>query len=308
MGKVYFEDNDDLIDIRYDNVFKAVFTKNTPASIGALSRLVSALIGRDVTVASILANEPPIENIKDRQIRFDINCRTKGGELLDVEMSFNPDPYEPVRLEFHTGKLFTGQEIRGADKTYDDLKRAYQIAILVREQFFMDDIFLHNFEYYDPEHQVALNGRSRIITLELSKLDKIVEKHTSEMSVQEHWAVFFQYLTDKEKRQKINEILEREEGISMASEVLLRISKDENERARLLSELKYELDHQSKLVHAKREGMKKGLEKGLEKGMQKERLETARKALKKGLPIKTICEITSLDEDTIKSLGPDRGG
>ena len=59
MAKIRFEENDDLIDIRYDNVFKAVFTRDTPASRGALSRLVSALIGRDVEVVTITANEPP---------------------------------------------------------------------------------------------------------------------------------------------------------------------------------------------------------------------------------------------------------
>ncbi|MCL2130332.1 MAG: hypothetical protein FWH35_08270, partial [Treponema sp.] len=36
---------------------------------------------------------------------------------------------------------------------------------------------------------------------------------------QESWAVYFRYLTDKGKRYKINEILEHEEGIAMASDV-----------------------------------------------------------------------------------------
>jgi hypothetical protein len=49
-----------------------------------------------------------------------------------------------------------------------------------------------------------------------------------------------------------------EEGIAMASELLLTISKDEAERARLLSEYKYQMDMQSKLVHAKRVGKQKG--------------------------------------------------
>jgi hypothetical protein len=40
----------------------------------------------------------------------------------------------------------------------------------------------------------------------------------------------------------------------MAGEVLLTISRDEIERARLMSEYKYELDTQSKVVQAKREG------------------------------------------------------
>jgi len=44
--KIQFDDSNDLIDICYDNVFKAVFTKETPESRGALSRLVSAFIDR----------------------------------------------------------------------------------------------------------------------------------------------------------------------------------------------------------------------------------------------------------------------
>jgi hypothetical protein len=192
----------------------------------------------------------------------------ENGELVNVEMSLNPDPFEPVRLEFHAGKLFTGQDIRGSEKTYDDLRSAYQIAILAKERFFADDSPFHTFEYYDPAHKVPLNGRSRIITVELSKTEQVLEKPIVEMSAQEHWAVFFRYLTDKAKRRKINEIIDHEEGIAMASEVLITISKDEVERARLVSEYKYQLDTQSKLVHAKREGLREGRLEGLQEGRQ----------------------------------------
>jgi hypothetical protein len=74
------------------------------------------------------------------------------------------------------------------------------------------------------------------------------------MNAVEHWGVFFQYLTDMAQRKKINELIDYEEGIAMASEILMSISKDEAEKARLLSEYKYQLDLQSKLVHAKRQG------------------------------------------------------
>jgi hypothetical protein len=133
MTKIRFDETDDLIDICLDNVFKAVFTRNTPESQGALSSLLSAIIGRKLEVVAITTNEPPIDNLRDRQIRFDINCRTEKGQLVNVEMSLNPDAYEPVRLEFHAGKLFTGQDVRGTDKSYDDLKEAYQIAIVAKE-------------------------------------------------------------------------------------------------------------------------------------------------------------------------------
>jgi predicted transposase/invertase (TIGR01784 family) len=265
VSRVQFTETDDLIDIRFDNVFKAVFTRDTPQSKGALSRLISALIGVKITVATITANEPPIDNLRDRQIRFDIACKAEDGELINVEMSLNPDPLEPVRLEFYAGKLFIGQDIRGKERSYADLQFAYQIAILANEQFFPDENAFHTFLYYDPVHNVSLNGRSRILTVELSKMDKVVEKPTDKMSTQELWAVFFEYLTDPAKREKINEILEIEEGIAMASEVLITISKDEVERARLVSEYKYQLDTQSKMVHAKREGIKEGAQKEREK-------------------------------------------
>jgi predicted transposase/invertase (TIGR01784 family) len=263
-----------------------VFVKNTPESTGALSKLVSALISRDVTIVSLLANEPAIENLRDRQIRYDINCRAENGELVNVEMCLDPKPYEPVRLEFHTAKLFIGQDIRGIDKSYDDLKRTYQIAILVNEQFFPDKEFLHTFEYYDSIRGVSLNGRTQIITLELTKLDKVVEKPIKEMNVSERWAIFFKYLTDKSKRDMINEILEVEEGIAMASQVLLKVSRDEEERARLMRDEKIELDYWGGLPDAKKEG----------------RIEVAQKALEKNLPIDIIQEITGLDVEVISGL------
>jgi len=294
MQKIQFDEEDDLIDIRYDNVFKAVFTKDNPSSRGAISRLISALINREVSVSAISTNEPPVDNLRDRQIRFDICCKTENGELINVEMSLNPKPFEPVRLEFHVGKLFTSQDIRGVGRSYDSLKEAYQIAILAKERFFPDGLFLHTFKYYDPDRLTSLNGRSRIITLELSKLNKVVEKPVSKMSVQELWAVYFGYLTDKGKRSKINEILRQEEGIAMASEVLINISKDEVERFRMLSELKYELDTQSNLAYAKSEGREEGLKIGLE--------EVARKALAEGASMEFIQKITGLDIEAIKKL------
>ena len=80
----------------------------------------------------------------------------------------------------------------------------------------------------------------------------------------------------------------------MASEVLLNISKDEIERLRLMSELKYELDTQSKLVQAKREGRQEGQQEGRE--------DVARNALAKGLSIEMVHDITGLDIETIKGI------
>jgi len=141
-----------VLDIRYDPVFKAVFTKETTNSRTALSHLISSLIGRTVTVDTIIANEPPIDDTRQRYLRFDIACKTGKGELINVEMAFNPYASEPVRLEYHAARLFVGQGLHGQDKTYDDLKETYQIAILAKERFFPDENFVHNFLYYDQNN------------------------------------------------------------------------------------------------------------------------------------------------------------
>jgi predicted transposase/invertase (TIGR01784 family) len=284
--ELVFDETDDPIDICLDNVFKAVFTKNIPESRGALSNLLSVLTGRELAVVAITANEPPIDNIRDRQIRFDINCKAKDGELVNVEMSLNPDVFEPIRLEFHAGKLFTGQDIRGKRRNYGDLKESWQIAFLVKRRFFPDDDFFHNFQYYDPIRRISLKGRSRIITLELSKVERVGEKAVAEMTKQEHWAFFFRYLTDKRKRDKINEVIANEEGIAMASEVLISISRDEVERARLMSEYKYVVDLQSKVVYAERERDR----------------EIARNLKTLGISIGQIAQATGLTEQQINEL------
>jgi len=200
---IQFNDEDELLDIRYDNIFKAVFTRDTPASKGALSGLVSALIERKVSVQTITANEPAANNTFDRSIRFDIACRAESGELINIEMSFNPNPHELSRLEYYASRQFSGQGIFG-DKSYRNLAQTFQIAILGKEKFFPDDVLVHTFQYFDPVHNVDLGGKSRIITVELQKTERIIDKPAVEMATSEKWSIFFQYLTIKNKRAKIN--------------------------------------------------------------------------------------------------------
>ena len=257
-AETLFDDSEELLNICWDNVFKAVFANETRASRKALSRLVSAVIGRDLEALEITANEPPPESLRHRQIRFDISCKTADGEQVNVEMCLNPDEFEPVRLEYYAARLFGIQDIRGEGRTYSDLKPTYQIAILVNRTFFPDGDFFHSFEYYDSVRCVSLGGRTCIHTLELGKLEEVSKKPVVDMSNQELWAVFFRYLNDPDMRWKINQIAKREEGIKMAGTVLLGISRNEAERARLESEYKAEVDLQSKLGGAERKGRREG--------------------------------------------------
>jgi len=72
----------------------------------------------------------------------------------------------------------------------------------------------------------------------------------------------------------------------MAGQVLLTISKDEKERARLTSEYKFAVDLQSRMVNARRA----------------EKREIAKKLLNRNRPIDEIMEDTGLTLEEIESL------
>jgi len=129
-----------------------------------------------------------------------------------------------------------------------------------------------------------------------------MKKPVAEMTTLERWTVFFKYTPDKEKRELVNEIIKVEEGIAMAGQVLLNISKDEEERARIISEYKYIVDLQSKTVNARREGLEQGRQEGLERGMKRGVKQTARNALGTGMDTDTISKITGLTHGEIENL------
>jgi hypothetical protein len=99
-----------------------------------------------------------------------------------------------------------------------------------------------------------------------------------------------QYLTDRSKRAKINQILQKEEGIAMASEALIEITREDIEWARKLSEEKYLLDTQSERVTAERKGKKEAT------------LNIARNALAEGATPEFVQKITGLDLEIINQL------
>jgi predicted transposase/invertase (TIGR01784 family) len=289
-GPFPFRDGERILDIRYDPVFKAVFTRDTPKSKGALSDLISALIGRVVSVDTIVANEPATSFLGQKKIRYDIACRSKNGEPVNVEMSFHPIDDELNRLEYFASRLFVGQDIQGIDKSYSDLKETYQISILAQKSFFPDKNLTHTFLFYDPQTDVSLDGKIRIITLELEKSAVFINKPVEEMTNTEQWAVFFQYLTDEAKREKIKEIISRKEGIAMATNALYQVTAEEEEYARQTSLMKGELDWRSGMKDARKEGRREAA------------LEYAQKMKADNMSVSQISKYTGLSIETISQL------
>ncbi|AEF86477.1 hypothetical protein TREPR_3299 [Treponema primitia ZAS-2] len=244
---------DDLLDITRDPVFKAVLIRDSPGSRNALRCLVSAAIDQPVTVLSVTANEPPVNNLRDREIRYDIAVKFNDGSLGDIEMTLYPDTHEHLRQEYYLARLFTTQDIKGIEHHYKDLQPAWQISILGKN-IHNDQALVHRFRYYDQENNLSFNGLTAIINIELKKAEQFLDKPIPAMTPIERWSVFFQYALDPERLDLINEILNYDEGVAMATAELLTVSEDERERARIEHELKNQLDWQSGMTNARLEG------------------------------------------------------
>jgi len=84
----------------------------------------------------------------------------------------------------------------------------------------------------------------------------------------------------------------------MAVETLVNITQDEIEYARLCNQIKSQLDYQSGMVNAKREG--------LTEGREERDMEIIRNALAKGFPIETVQELTGIDIKFIQDIQAER--
>jgi predicted transposase/invertase (TIGR01784 family) len=320
---ISFDKDADIFDIRFDAAFKAVFTRDTPQSRGALKGLLACLIRKDISILTLSANEPPPTSPADRQIRYDISCRFNDGELADIEMTLYPQALEVLRLEFYVTRMFAGQHIGGNRRGYKDLKRTYQIS-LVNRNLFLDDALVHEFEYYDVEHNLSLGGKTRIITVELAKVAGIAERKTvGQMDGAERWATFLCYCGEKGKRELVNGILKAEEAIAMAGETILEFTEKEREWFRNESKLKYELDRRTMIAEAQEEGHEEGLkegrkegieigeargiaigeERGIAIGIREEKLRTARNLKRMGLSDEQTASALGLSAEDLKNLG-----
>ena len=130
----------------------------------------------------------------------------------------------------------------------------------------------------------------QLVFVELSKLKDILDKPVSEMTVLDKWSLFLQYAPDRKHREKVNEVIESEEVLGVAGELLMSISQDEVERARFRSRRKYQTDHQSDIATAK------------DNGKAERSIEIARTMIADGEPIEKVVRYTGLTIEELKRM------
>ncbi len=91
---------------RLDANFKAIFTQDRPESRLALRSFLTAMIGEEVTEASVKENEVAGQYGGQRGIRYAINCAFADGSMAQVEIQGRDRDYDyGRRAEYYAARL-----------------------------------------------------------------------------------------------------------------------------------------------------------------------------------------------------------
>ena len=272
-----------------DYVFKRIFTADEANSKTALIHFINSILAHEnddkIVDLTIVNPQIPVDRGAEKKSIFDIRAKYNNGRQAVIEMQKDPTPGFSKRSQHIISKTYAAQEISGLD--YDKLEKCYLICItnfgIIKEA----GEYIKDYRYRDRQGKDLTDGQT-IVFLDLSKIDGVLKKKVEEMTNVERWAVFFKYASDDSKQKLLDEILEKEEGIKMATNILIQVSKEEEARAYYESELRFELDQSSKMNHA----------------IRKAKAEMAKNLIEMGLSNAQISKATDflLSEEEIEAL------
>ena len=292
--------NADILPPSDDRVFKLILT--SPESKTGLMKLISAVIGRKVVDVALFPNELGPGDTMEKAERLDVNCKIDDGSQINLEMQASHIKEDldgqhnnlKGKSVYYLTDLHSSQPSRGV-RRYDRLARTYQVTFCSYTVFpNLPENYVNSFSLRHDVTGELLSDAVHVIFVELSKLGAILKKPVKEMTALDKWAVFFQYAQDPRYRETVNRVIESEEVLTVAGELLMSISQNERERAIFRSRRKFQTDYGSDMATARDNGRAEGLKEG--------KLEIARMMLSAGEPMEKIMRYTGLTKQEITQL------
>jgi len=291
-----------------DRIFKLILT--APEAKPALLSLIPAIIHRPVTDVIIRNNEIPPGDVDEKAERFDINCKTEDGTQIDIEMQASrieePDGGHEnliAKSIYYLCDLHSSQTSKG--RPYHELAQSYQVTFCGYTIFPHCEDFINSFSMRHDKDNQLLTRAINTMFVELSKLSEILKKPISEMTDLEKWSVFLRYAENPDHREVVNKVIESKEGLAVAGELLMSVSKDERERAVFRSRKMFQTDMESNRVQIQRNiaaALNEGIQQGMQRGMTAGKITIAQSMLLNNEPLGKIILYTNLTPEEIESL------
>ena len=289
----------DILPPSDDRVFKLILTH--PEAKQALMNLISSVIGRTVVDVILLPNELAPGDTEEKAERLDVNCKIDDGSQVNLEMQASrivedlDGQYRNIKGKsvYYLTDLHSSQPAKGQQR-YDRLARSYQITFCSYTIFPDTPEYANSFSLRHDTTGELLTDAISLTFVELSKLEEVVKKPISDMTDLDKWSVFFQYAPDLKHRVLVNKVIESEEVLQVAGNLLMSISQNERERAIFRSRRKFQTDMQSNLATAE--------DNGKQIGRAEEKIEIARNALQMKMTVADIVRLTGLTQAEVEDL------
>ena len=241
------------------------------------------------------------ETINDKQSIVDVRAVTKSGETVLIEIQRVGNQSFVYRSLYYWAKGYISN-LRNNEK-YNDLKQVIVINIL--DFNLLKDINKEHSCYVIKELETnhILTNHLEMHFLELPKYLYSSSKLTDELYA------WFYFLTIKEKREKMEEIMEMlVKKNPIMKEVYDEYNKFVNTKDLFENYAEYEKNYfdilalNEERIKGREEGLKEGLEKGIEQGEKNKAISIAKSLKKAGIDIKIISENTGLSIEEIEKL------
>jgi predicted transposase/invertase (TIGR01784 family) len=281
------------------------------ANYDVLEGFLSTLLGKDITILSLLESESNQEDASDKFNRVDLSVEDETGEIYIIEVQAGWERYYLQRLLYGSSKLIVDRMRLG--DSFAKVKKVISISIL----YFLlgegenDYLYKGTNEFYGlntkeklhlkPKKRRAVVGREieagknvfpEYYLIEVERFHNIINSGIDE------WVYFFK---NSEVRSDF-----RSKNIQAAAEKLDLLKMSPAERR---AYEKYQVNRASEkdmIESAYDEGIEKGIEKGVEQGVEKGKVEVAVNMLRMGLlTVEQIAQATGLSEEAIRKISED---
>ena len=270
-----------------DFIFKRIFGNEEGKT--ALISLLNAILNGDPIVKDVkfLNIEIPKEEIYSKASRLDVEVTTDNGTIVNVEIQCVDTGDLDSRAIVYASQLVAQHTKRGT--SYDNPK---VISIwIVRDQIKHGDkmkiIFIQLYKFKDNK-----------LLREKNLMEKIGK-------MMRDWVQFF---LDPSK------VSNKDEGMKEAQYIWMKVSGDDEVKARIRAIEKYEMDKGSELATARKQGLiegkkegliegeKKGIEKGLIEGEEKKMKELALNMKNQGFEDTIIAKCLNISVEKLNEL------
>ena len=268
------------LNLKNDIIFKTFFSRKGNEEF--LIDFLKALLKIDIKSITI-KEEVNLEKLAEQEKggRLDLQAKLNDGIIVNIELQMKNEHNIEKRTTFYSSKVLSRETKRGTD--YNKIQQVIMINLLNYEMLGFDEYISKTAIVLDKHRDYEVLKEIKWYFIELPKFRKINPDMNEKVN---QWLAF---IDDYDKglikvAEKKNKTLEK------ARIEMNYLTGDEE--VRRLAELreKWEMDYNSGINYAKKEGKKEG------------KMEIAKKLLEKGMKIEEISNVTELSKEEIKNI------